>query len=91
MNGAGSGRGSGVMRQEEDDGMSAEIGPEKRITPSEVLMGALEGIDDCTEVMIIRVNAEGSIKWHTSTDCIHKKLGMVEAVRQWIIKGMMET
>ena len=66
----------------------AEIIPEVRRSPSETLMGALEGIDDCQEIMIIKVNSEGSIEWHSTTTVIHKKLGMIEAVKQWIIKGM---
>lgn len=68
----------------------AHYTPEKRRSPSETLMNALEGIDECQEAMIIKVNAEGSIEWHTTTDSIHKKLGMVDFVRECIIHGMFE-
>ena len=68
----------------------SQLTPEKRRTPSETLMDALEGIDDCQELMIIKVNHEGSIEWHSTTDSIHKKLGMVSAVRECIVHGMFE-
>ena len=64
--------------------------PETKRTPSETLMGALDGIDDCQEVLIIKVNREGSLEWHSTTDCIHKKLGMVDFVRECILHGMFE-
>lgn len=67
-----------------------EIRPETKRTPSETLMGALEEIDDCQELMIIKVNREGSLEWHSTTDSIHKKLGMVDFVRECIVHGMFE-
>lgn len=68
----------------------AHYSPEKKRSPSEMLMGALEGIDECQEAMIIKVKAEGSLEWHTTTDSIHKKLGMVDFVRECILHGMFE-
>lgn len=54
-------------------------------------MGALDGIDDCQEVLIIKVNREGSIEWHSTTDAMHKKLGMVDFVRACILHGMFSS
>ncbi|HEX5426502.1 MAG TPA: hypothetical protein VFW94_23345 [Candidatus Acidoferrales bacterium] len=63
-----------------------EYTPEKKRSPSETLMGALEDIDDCQEVMIVKVNRDGSIEWHCTTDSIHKKIGMVDFVRECIVR-----
>lgn len=64
----------------------AHYAPETKRTPSETLMNALDNIDDCQEVMIIKVNSEGSLEWHSTTDSIHKKLGMVDFVRECVLR-----
>jgi hypothetical protein len=62
--------------------------PETRITPSTCLMSAMDGIDDCLDLLIIKVNAEGSIEWHSTTDSVHRRLGMVDFVRECIVESI---
>jgi hypothetical protein len=52
---------------------------EVRRTPAETLMTALEDIEDCEEVMIIRVNGD-DVTWSTTTDRLYKKIGMLRFV-----------
>jgi hypothetical protein len=53
---------------------------------SATLMGALEEVEDAQDCLIIFVNKDGSISWHTTTTADHRKLGMVEFVAA-VIKG----
>jgi hypothetical protein len=62
--------------------------PELRRSPSTCLMNAMDGIDDCLDLLIIKVNAGGSIEWLSTTDAVHRKLGMVDFVRECIVDSI---
>jgi hypothetical protein len=43
-------------------------------------MAALEEVETAKDLMIIVIEKDGSVSWHSTTDLIHRKLGMVEFV-----------
>lgn len=59
-------------------------------TPSETLMAAMEEVETAQDCMIIIVHKDGDIAWYSSTDSIHRKLGMTEFVKQAIAHGAFE-
>jgi hypothetical protein len=60
---------------------------ETQRSPSETLMAALEIVEDAQELMIIQVHASGDISWTATSDSAHKRLGMLEFVKQALIKS----
>jgi hypothetical protein len=53
-------------------------------TPSETLMAALEEVETAKDLMIIVIEKDDSVAWHSTTDQLHRKLGMVEFVGECI-------
>lgn len=54
-------------------------------TPSETLMASLEEVETAQDCMIIIIDKSGDIIYHSTTDALHRKIGMVEFVKQALI------
>ncbi len=59
-------------------------------TPTETLMRCLEEFGECEAVncMVIWTDVAGDIAWSSSTDSQVSRFGMVEFVKQILIKNM---
>jgi hypothetical protein len=59
-------------------------------TPSDTLMSALEKVEGANDLMIIVITNDGNIEWYSTTDLLHRKLGMIEFVRECIKENIRE-
>jgi hypothetical protein len=61
-------------------------------TPTELVMKCLEEFGQCEAVnaLVIWTDEAGDICWSATTDSQVQKFGMIEFVKQMLIKGMGE-
>lgn len=62
-------------------------------TPTQVLMNCLEefGESEAKEVIVVYTNTQGDLCWHCSSDSIVKKLGLLEACKQFMVSKFKAT
>lgn len=58
-------------------------------SPSDTLMAALEDVEEAQDVLIIFIEKNGDIAWRSTTDSLHRKLGMVELVKQAMVASFV--
>jgi hypothetical protein len=54
-----------------------------------MLMAALSEADGMTDAFLICAHANGDSSWHSTTDTLHVKIGLVEQAR-WKLKQAQE-